>query len=172
MTAHNQWLSTTRFVPYWTASVFSSAVTNDERRITAYTSNSFWLGLRMNHDSFNFQVARRESTTSNSCYTVCCHGNLCLATCCLATIRSLLFVAARTWLTSRCSVIDVSSGSTTPTFRRCLPSRCLVMDYSVTICYLEEIQSLKWLNVGQRFAVFCPVCLLWPPTCMSWEKRQ
>jgi hypothetical protein len=33
-TAHNQWLSKTRSIPYWTTSVFSSTVTNDERRIT------------------------------------------------------------------------------------------------------------------------------------------
>jgi hypothetical protein len=33
MTAHNQWLSVTRSIPYWTASVFSSAVMNDERKI-------------------------------------------------------------------------------------------------------------------------------------------
>jgi hypothetical protein len=32
--ADNQWLSKTRSIPYWTTSVFSSAVTNDERRIT------------------------------------------------------------------------------------------------------------------------------------------
>jgi hypothetical protein len=34
MTAHNQWLSTTRSIPYWTTSVFSSIVTNSERRIS------------------------------------------------------------------------------------------------------------------------------------------
>jgi hypothetical protein len=33
VTAHNQCLAKTRSIPYWTASVFSSAVTNDERRI-------------------------------------------------------------------------------------------------------------------------------------------
>jgi hypothetical protein len=39
MTAHNQWLSTTRSIPYWTTSVFSSTVTNDEWRILAHTLN-------------------------------------------------------------------------------------------------------------------------------------
>jgi hypothetical protein len=34
MTAHSQWLSKTRSIPYWTVSVVSSVVTNDERRIT------------------------------------------------------------------------------------------------------------------------------------------
>jgi hypothetical protein len=36
----NQWLSTTRSIPYWTLSVFSSSVTNDERRIIAHILNS------------------------------------------------------------------------------------------------------------------------------------
>jgi hypothetical protein len=36
ITAHTQWLSTARSVPYWTMSVFSSTVTNDERRLTAH----------------------------------------------------------------------------------------------------------------------------------------
>jgi hypothetical protein len=40
MTAHNQWLSTTRSIPYWTMSVFSFTVTNDERGLTAHTLNS------------------------------------------------------------------------------------------------------------------------------------
>jgi hypothetical protein len=41
---------------------------------------------------------------------------LCLAACYLATTRSLLFIAAGEWLLSRCSVIDVRSGSTIPAF--------------------------------------------------------
>jgi hypothetical protein len=40
ITAHNQWLSTTRSIPYWSTSVSSSTVTNDERRIAAHTLNS------------------------------------------------------------------------------------------------------------------------------------
>jgi hypothetical protein len=39
MTAHNQWLSTTRSIPFWTTSVFSSTVTNGEWRIPAHTLN-------------------------------------------------------------------------------------------------------------------------------------
>jgi hypothetical protein len=39
MTAHNQWLSKTRSIPYWTTSVFSSTVTNaDESLLTHWTS--------------------------------------------------------------------------------------------------------------------------------------
>jgi hypothetical protein len=54
-----------------------------------------------------------------------CHGNLYLATCYLATTRSLLFIAAGTWLPSRCSAMNVRSGSTILAFRRCLLKRCL-----------------------------------------------
>jgi hypothetical protein len=39
MTAHNQWLSKTRSIPYWITSVFSSTVMNDERLITAHILN-------------------------------------------------------------------------------------------------------------------------------------
>jgi hypothetical protein len=41
MRAHNQQLCKTRSIPYWTTSVFTSTVTNDERPITAHTLNSF-----------------------------------------------------------------------------------------------------------------------------------
>jgi hypothetical protein len=37
ITAHNQWLSTTRSFPYWTTSVFSSTVTNDKSLLTHWT---------------------------------------------------------------------------------------------------------------------------------------
>jgi hypothetical protein len=40
MTAHNQWLPKTRSIPYWTASVFYSTVTNEERRIIAHSYES------------------------------------------------------------------------------------------------------------------------------------
>jgi hypothetical protein len=47
-TAHNQWLSKTHSIHYWTIRVFSSTVTNDERQITAHTLNSSWI---TNYDS-------------------------------------------------------------------------------------------------------------------------
>jgi hypothetical protein len=46
ITAHNQWLLTTRAIPYRTGSVFSSTVTNEERRITAH-SNQVKVTLRL-----------------------------------------------------------------------------------------------------------------------------
>jgi hypothetical protein len=39
ITSHNQWLSKTRSIPCWTTSVFSSTVTNDERRTTNQCSH-------------------------------------------------------------------------------------------------------------------------------------
>jgi hypothetical protein len=46
MTAHSQWLSMTRSIPYWTTSVFSSTGTNDERRICTHielpSTTSVW----------------------------------------------------------------------------------------------------------------------------------
>jgi hypothetical protein len=40
VTAHNQWLSKTPSIPYWTTSVFSSTVTNDKRRIPDHSHES------------------------------------------------------------------------------------------------------------------------------------
>jgi hypothetical protein len=48
ITAHNQWLSATRSIPCWARSVFSSRVTNDERKIPAHTLNC--LEGRLSHE--------------------------------------------------------------------------------------------------------------------------
>jgi hypothetical protein len=40
MTDRNEWLSKTRFIPYWTTGIFSSTVTNDDQKIPAHTLNS------------------------------------------------------------------------------------------------------------------------------------
>jgi hypothetical protein len=45
-------------------------------------------------------------------------GIMCLATCYMATTGSLLVVIAGTWFPSRCSAMDVYSGSTIPAFSR------------------------------------------------------
>jgi hypothetical protein len=72
ITAHNQWLSTTRSIPYWTTSVFSFTVTNDERRFTAQSfsclerslpDESLTNELRL---FYNFQATRIEAITSKS----------------------------------------------------------------------------------------------------------
>jgi hypothetical protein len=55
MTAHNQWLSTTCSIPYWTMSAFSSTVTIHEWRIIAHILNSPTNELRL---FYNFQAVR------------------------------------------------------------------------------------------------------------------
>jgi hypothetical protein len=52
MIAHNQLLSTTRSIPCWITSVFSSIVTNNEWRILAHTSNC--LDRRPSGESLQF----------------------------------------------------------------------------------------------------------------------
>jgi hypothetical protein len=67
MTAHNQWRSKTRSVPYCTTSVFSSTVTNDNRRIPAHTLNC--LDRRLSDEStafYNFHAAVIKATASKS----------------------------------------------------------------------------------------------------------
>jgi hypothetical protein len=85
-------------------------------------------GIAQSVPFYNCHAARIEQLKS-SCVILCfvCCVNLCatlwfvqaysllrniscLATCYLATTRSLLFVVAGTWLPSRCSAMDVRSG--------------------------------------------------------------
>jgi hypothetical protein len=109
VTAHNQWLSNTRSISYWTISVFSSMWLMP---VTSSASVVHWLALhswllnfsRMNHDSrmtaplwLNYSslcssLYRVPVTTENVCChrnvlteqlagngLVCCGGNMCLA---------------------------------------------------------------------------------------------
>jgi hypothetical protein len=71
-----------------------------------------------------------------------CHGNLCLAACYLATTRSLLFVAAGTWLPSRCSAMDVCSGFTIPAFGRHVTIR------NQTTSSKDKYGKWTWLFAG------------------------
>jgi hypothetical protein len=120
MTAHNQWLPTTRSIPYWTTSVFSSAVTNAEQRINAHTLNS------LTNESITALTSRQPEYRSpsqtvpllfsrchcNVCINIRCHGNLCLG--------DLL-------PSNGCPTVDCV------TSRICLLKRCLAKVYSVTI---------------------------------------
>jgi hypothetical protein len=89
ITAHSQWLSTARSIPCWTTSVFSSAVTNDERRIIVHTLNCLWFLTSLTNDEcsrftneLSFIISwRSEYRSPVNCPPVCCHENLCLATC-------------------------------------------------------------------------------------------
>jgi hypothetical protein len=71
-----------------------------------------------------------------------CHPLLrsisCLATCYLATTRSLLFVVTGTWLPIRCSAMDVCSGSTIP-----------ALSHHVTI-FISEWEQTWELNPPRR----------------------
>jgi hypothetical protein len=67
ITAHNQWLLTTRSIPDWTMSVFSSTVTNEESLLTE-SLGSLTNELRL---FYNIRATRIQMTTSNSsCYSV------------------------------------------------------------------------------------------------------
>jgi hypothetical protein len=118
--------------------------------VTTHTLNSFWMLMTPvwlmlyekslpNDHSHIFFLHNFVRTEYRSPYPTV-HFIACLfvvtetrvATCYLATTRSLLFVAAGTWYLNRCSAMDIRSGFTISAFKRCLPSRCLAIDYSVT----------------------------------------
>jgi hypothetical protein len=254
MAAHNQWLSTIRSIPYWTTSVFSSTVTNNELLLTHWTSTesrmknlfslnhwihwapqsqsqshiaadgqsvskswcrtpswahgqilitlwqlrSYFVGrppwredgpvfciscwflpaqsfldpspifywdfhfrhllqlagsrwrystppphgyieLLLNYDSFITSKGpeyRPPSQTVPLLFSYLLRRKLCLATCYVATTRSLLFVADGTRLPSRRSAIDVHSLSTIQAFRRYLRKHCLP-----TVIFRHSINS-------------------------------
>jgi hypothetical protein len=137
MTAHNQWLSTTCSIRYWTTCVFSSTVMNDESLLTHRTP------LRMNYDSFitpRWLEYRSPSQTVPLLFCVILsHRNLCL----------LIFIAMETYINLwqcfdlhqriHCSVYlclpnrCLANGLLLPAFRQCLPNRCLAMAILVTI---------------------------------------
>jgi hypothetical protein len=83
--------------------------------------NALWLLTEMPYEEFlpnefswteltSVRTEYRSPSRTVNFPSVCCHGNLFLATCYLATTRSLLFFAAGTCLQSRSSAMDVRSG--------------------------------------------------------------
>jgi hypothetical protein len=141
ITSHNQWLSKICSIPCWTTSVFSSTVTNENSLFTRWAPSEWittpvWRISRFTNELSLITSRRPEYRTPPlkvNCPPVSCHANLCLAILYITKTRSLLFVATGTWLSSRYSAMDVRSGSTIPAFRWCLTSRCLVIDYSITL---------------------------------------
>jgi hypothetical protein len=115
LTPRNQWLSTTRYVPYSTTRAFSCTVANDERWIIELLLN-YYCFITSKLPKLDHYFKRFLH-----CPLFPLQRKLCLAACYLATTRSLLFVAAGMWLPSRCSPMDVCSCCTIPDFRRCLP---------------------------------------------------
>jgi hypothetical protein len=55
----------TRSIPYWTTSVFSSTVTNDERRISAHALNSLNDVCLTNHSFEESLSSESESETES-----------------------------------------------------------------------------------------------------------
>jgi hypothetical protein len=143
-TNHNssQWLLTTRSIPYRTTNVFSSTVTNDERRITAHTLNSFWIFLRMNYDSF---ITSRRPEYRSPPRTVII----------LLLLREYVFVNIRCSGNVCQSVATLWPSAAYPLQRkRVLPSRCLAMDYSGFQASCHNIPSNP-LNLGVARLLTC-----------------
>jgi hypothetical protein len=54
----------------------------------------------------------------------------------------LIFVAAETGVCVPLPSKLTSASAAIPAFRPCLPSRCLAMDYSITICFDSQLKQL------------------------------
>jgi hypothetical protein len=54
----------------------------------------------------------------------------------------LIFVAAETGVCVPLSSKSTSASAAIPAFRPCLSSRCLAMDYSITICFDSQLKQL------------------------------
>jgi hypothetical protein len=150
MRARTQWLSKTRSIPYWTTGVFSSAwrlmnedflptELTEEWRLT-YERTGTLLSLSLSLLSvltcppfYNFWKTERDHHLEQLVVIlVCCHGNVLTEPLPSKWTRSLLFVAAGTWLPNRCSAMDVLSGSTISAIRLCLLNCCLAIVIFVT----------------------------------------
>jgi hypothetical protein len=145
--------------------------------IVAHTLNSFWILIRINYDScltnallickwnflYNFGGWNIGHHVKQLIVLVSLARESVLATCYPATTLSLLFVAPGTWLPSRYSAIDVRSRSTIPAFRRWLPSRCLAMDYFVTI--IIPVSPSPYLCISKT--VWLRKILYWYNACDS-----
>jgi hypothetical protein len=149
ITAHNQWLSTTCSILYRTTSTFSSTVMNDKRWITAHTLNSElsyeWISWIHEWTLFHNFGQTNKHYLEQLVVILSVVTGICFATCYRAKTRLLPLVAAGKSFPSRCSAMDVRSAFTIPAFRRCLPIRCLAMDYSVTI-YRQRYTMLPLIH--------------------------
>jgi hypothetical protein len=139
ITAHNQGLSKTHSIPYWTTSVFSSAVIDlvlIYELVASCTAIACWLTLHSWTSEFSYdwifelpyecqmtelswtELTSRQTKYKSPCLTVpllfcciCCHGNVTYRNIIQQWIIPWLFIAAKT----------------------CLPNRCLAMVIFVTI---------------------------------------
>jgi hypothetical protein len=173
MAAHNQWLSTTRYISYWTTSVFPSTVTDLVLIYESVTSLAsavrwltqhswilnFWIPLRLNllNSLMNYLLQLRKERIGVNTPNSSCFGPLSIAA---GTSEPL----PSKW-TSDYVVI--------PAFRRCLPSRCLVTVIFVTIrCMGVEgihLAQDRFTEMNFRIPRFVEI---WTPGCLiRWRHR-
>jgi hypothetical protein len=145
-------------------------MSNDWSLLTHWTPSDFWLYLRMNHDPFITSRWPDEKTLLRTvnCYSFCCQRNLCLATCYIATTRSLLFVAAGTWFTSRCSALYIPSGDFQAVLIEPLPKSGLFRHSML----FRRNPVFKWLNVGQRHSAVLFVCCGYRPAIVERKSNR
>jgi hypothetical protein len=152
--------------------------------ITAHTLNSLWttsvwrislkiLGLTWTSttleftDELPFITATRPGqkspcrTVNSLCYPVGCHGNLVFRNLLpgndsFAAIRCNIIVAAETWLASRCSPMDVRSGSTIPAFSRHVTLSCAPCSNCNIFCFRILVISMKCFCVANIPLLFLP----------------
>jgi hypothetical protein len=144
ITAHNQWPSKTRSIPYWTTNVLSSTGTNDERRLTAHSFYCDCLERWLSYECRRIELSWTELSSRWPEYRSLprtirvilffrCHET-CLPNRCPAIDYSVsIRCSGNVCLASRWLLIDFRSDSNIPAFRRCLPNRCLAMVIFVTI---------------------------------------
>jgi hypothetical protein len=99
----------------------------------------------------------------------------CLATCYIATTRSLLYVITGTWFPNRFSAMDVCFDSTIPAFSR-LQSLYQILAYNWSTFTFKLLSSAtktphqnilskyKYTNVSSRFLINCSPCY----RCFKW----
>jgi hypothetical protein len=79
----------------------------------------------------------------------------------------LIFVAAETGVCVTLPSKLTSASAAIPTFRPCLPSRCLAMDYSITMCFDSYLKQLF-----PFLAVFCSTFVIMYPNDQSYMPKD
>jgi hypothetical protein len=163
MSAHNQWLAKTRSIPYWTASVYSSTVTNDEGRFTVHSHSR---GLNwsqgepnISHHVFQFlcypvflrYLLRREHASRTVAWQ---------------WLISCVFVAAGTWLASRWLAMDFRYRSAIPAFKHHF-TMCTIVSVA---CILQqrEMGEVFWPNSS----IISPCLSLYTHEHISFNREQ
>jgi hypothetical protein len=151
MTAHTQWLSKACSIVFWTTSVFSSTMTNDESLLTHWTptecriKKNLWRIFDWSLLLLEFTNELRFITATWPEYKSPCRTVNCPLLFCVVTGMLLLtFVAAETYVWVPLPSKLTSSSADIPAFRPYLLSRCLSMTYSVTILMINAAHILVY----------------------------